>query len=55
MLKTGLLSPIEAVEHLDVTDPESVQANIMRREIAKAEAAEKESQMKLAIHQGGKK
>jgi hypothetical protein len=55
MLKTGLLSPIEAVEHLDITDPESVQANITRREIAKAEAEQKEAQMKLAMHSGGKK
>jgi hypothetical protein len=55
MLKTGLLSPVEAVEHLDITDPESVQANIVRREIAKAEAEQKEAQMKLAMHSGGKK
>lgn len=55
MLKTGIMSPIDAVEHLDVTDPEALQAGILRREIAKSEAAEKEQATKLALHQGGKK
>ena len=55
MLKTGMLSPIEAVEHLDITDPEGVQANIQRREIAQAEAKQQEQASKLALHQGGRK
>ena len=55
MLKTGLMSPATAVEHLDVTDPEALQADIARRAVAQAEAAEKEQATKLALHQGGKK
>ena len=54
-LKTGMLSPAEAVDQLDVTDPDSQQMGILRRDIAKAEAHEKESQLKLLSHAGGKK
>lgn len=54
-LKVGMLSPSEAVDHLDVTDPEAQQMGITRREIAKAEAAEKAEQTKLLLHSGGKK
>jgi hypothetical protein len=55
MLKTGIMSPVDAVEHLDVTDPEAIQASIVRREIAQSEAKQKEEQMKLQLHHGGKK
>jgi hypothetical protein len=54
-LKTGMLSPAEAVDELDVSDPTAQQMAIMRRDIAKAEAAEKEQQLKLVSHAGGKK
>lgn len=54
MLKTGIMSPIEAVEHLDVTDPEAVQAGIMRREIARAQAQEKQEALKALSHSGHK-
>jgi len=49
MLKTGMLSPIEAVEHLDVTGPEEIQAGIMRRQIAQAEAQKEAEAAKLAM------
>jgi hypothetical protein len=55
MLKTGIISPLEAVDSLDVTDPEAIQAGIVRRQVAQAEASEKEQATKLALHQGGKK
>lgn len=55
LLKSGMMSPIEAVEHLDVTDPESVQAGIMRRDIAKAKAEQQAEAVKLAAKSGGKK
>lgn len=55
MLKTGIMSPVDAVEHLDVTDPEALQAGIVRREIAKSEAVQQEQALKLKMHHGGKK
>lgn len=54
-LKTGMLSPAEAVDQLDVTDPDAQTMGITRREIAKAEAAEKAEQFKLLAHAGGRK
>jgi hypothetical protein len=55
MLKVGMISTVEAVEHLDVTDPEAVQAGIVRRDIAKAEAQKEQEQVKLLSKGAGKK
>ena len=44
------MSPSELVDHVDVTDPDELRANIMRREIAHAEAAAKEQEMKAQTH-----
>ncbi len=50
MLKTGMMSAVEAVEHLDVTDPEMIQAGVIRREVARAEAAKEAEAVQLATH-----
>jgi hypothetical protein len=50
MLKTGMMSPIDAIEHLDVTDPEMLQAGVMRRQIAQAEAQKEAEATKIASH-----
>jgi hypothetical protein len=55
MLKTGMMSPVDAIEHLDITDPEALQAGVVRREIARAEAEKEAQKLKLAVHSGGKK
>ena len=53
LVKIGAMSPEDAVDHLDVSDPEELIGGIQRRAIAKAEAEQKEAQMKLL--QGGKR
>ncbi|MDE2096578.1 MAG: hypothetical protein KGL39_04970 [Patescibacteria group bacterium] len=50
MLKTGMMSPVEAVEHLDVGDVDELQMSIIRREIAKAKAQQEQDQMKMLSH-----
>jgi hypothetical protein len=55
MLNRGLLSAVEAVDNLDVADPESVQAGITRREVARAEAQKEAEALQLATHQRGRK
>ena len=47
LLKVGAESKDELVEHLDVGDPEELQAGIMRRDIAAAEAKKQEEAMKM--------
>ena len=54
LVKIGAMSPADAVEELDVTDPEALQMGITRRDIAKAKAQKEMEQAKLAAH-GGKK
>ena len=51
LLKVGAMSASELVEHVDVTDPDELQAGITRREIAKAEAVRHAEEMKLKAHQ----
>jgi hypothetical protein len=46
LLKVGAESKDELVEHLDVSDPEELQAGIMRRDIAAAKAQQQEQAMK---------
>ncbi len=54
-LKTGMLSPTDAIERLDFgSDTDELIMGVTRREIAKAEAAKEAEQVKLASH-GGKK
>ena len=53
LLKVGAESKDELVEHVDVGDPEELQAGIMRRDIAAAEAQKQAEAMKLLG--GGKK
>ena len=48
--RIGAMSPSELVDHVDVTDPDELRANIMRREIAHAEAAAKEQEAKAQAH-----
>jgi hypothetical protein len=48
--RIGAMSPAELVDHVDVTDPDELRANIMRREIGRAEAAAKEQEMKAQSH-----
>ena len=48
--RIGAMSPSELVDHVDVTDPDELRANIMRREIAHAEAAAKEQEVKAQAH-----
>ena len=51
--RIGAMSPAQLVDHVDVSDPDDLRANIMRREVARAEAAEKEQELKAQTH--GKK
>jgi hypothetical protein len=53
LVKIGAYDSDEAVEHVDIDDPTEVQAGIMRRRIAAAEAQQHEDQLKL-LH-GGRK
>jgi len=53
LVKIGGMSAADAVEELDVTDPEALQMGITRRDIAKAKAQQEMEQAKLAAH--GKK
>jgi hypothetical protein len=55
LLKVGAMSPAEAIEHLDISGVDELQASIVRRDIAKAESQEKEQALKLKLHGGGKK
>jgi hypothetical protein len=55
LLKVGAMSPSDLVEHVDAPDPAELQAAMMRRDIAKAAAVEKEQQIKMMTHQHGKK
>lgn len=53
LVKIGAMSPADAVEELDVTDPEALQMGITRRDIAKAKAEQAKEQAKSAA-KGGK-
>ena len=44
------MSPSELVDHVDVSDPDDLRANIMRREVARSEAAAKEQELKAQTH-----
>jgi len=48
--RIGAMSPAELVDKVDVSDPDELRAGIMRREIARAEAAEKEQELKAQTH-----
>ncbi len=50
LAKIGAMSPSDVVEHVDVSDPENLQMSILRRDIAKAKAAQQEQQLKLVSH-----
>ena len=47
LLKVGAEDASELVEHVDVQNPEELQAGIMRREAAQAKAKQEEERMKL--------
>lgn len=59
LLKVGAMSPLELIDHVDAPNPDELQAGIIRRDIAKAEAHAQEQKMKLLQHMriggGGKK
>ena len=48
--RIGAMSSAELVDYVDVTHPDELRANIMRREIGRAEAAAKEQEMKSQSH-----
>ena len=48
--RIGAMSPAELVDHVDVSDPDELRAGIMRREIGRAEAAQKEQELKAQTH-----
>jgi hypothetical protein len=50
LLKVGGMGPEEAVDHLDVGDPDELRMSILRRNIAKAEAQKEAEQTKLLSH-----
>jgi hypothetical protein len=54
LVKIGGMSPADALDELDVTDPEALQMGVTRRDIAKAKAQQAAEQAKLQAH-GGKK
>jgi hypothetical protein len=47
LVKLGAMSAEELLDHVDAPDPEELQAGIKRREAARAEAHEREQQLKL--------
>ena len=48
--RIGAMSPAQLVDHVDVSDPDDLRANIMRREVARSEAAAKEQELKAQTH-----
>ena len=50
LVKIGALSPSDALDELDVTDPEALQMSVTRRDIAKAKAEQAKEQSKLQAH-----
>jgi hypothetical protein len=48
--RIGAMSAAELVDHVDVSDPDELRANIMRREIARAEASQREQELKAQTH-----
>jgi hypothetical protein len=55
LLKIGAMTPSQLIDHVDAPDPDELRASIMRRDIAKAEAAAQEMALKQQTHAGGKK
>lgn len=53
LYKIGAMSAEDVIERSDVSDPENLISGVQRRAVAKAEAEQKEAQMKLL--QGGKR
>lgn len=47
LLKVGAMSPSTLLDHVDAPDPEELQAEIERKQIAQAEAAAQENQLRL--------
>jgi hypothetical protein len=50
LVKIGAMSPSDALDELDVTDPEALQMSVTRRDIAKAKAEQAKEQSKLQAH-----
>ena len=50
LLKVGAMTPSQLVDHVDAPDPDALRAGIMRRDVARAEAAAQEQQLKAQSH-----
>lgn len=55
LLKIGAMTPSQLVDHVDAPDPDELRASIMRRDVARAEAAAQEQALKAQTHSGKKK
>ena len=55
LVKIGAMTPSQLVDHVDAPDPDELRASIMRRDVAKAEAAAQEQALKAQAHSGGGK
>jgi hypothetical protein len=43
LVKIGAMTPAQLVDHVDAPDPDALRAGIMRRDVARAEAAAQSS------------
>jgi hypothetical protein len=50
LVKVGAMDAAQLVDHVDAPDPDELRAAIQRRDVAKAEAAKAEQQIKLLTH-----
>ena len=55
LVKIGAMTPSQLVDHVDAPEPEELRASIMRRDVARAEAAAQEMALKQQTHSGKKK
>jgi hypothetical protein len=55
LVKIGAMTPSQLVDHVDAPDPDELRASIMRRDVAKSEAAAQEQALKAQMHSGGGK
>jgi hypothetical protein len=55
LVKIGAMTPSQLIDHVDAPDPDELRASIMRRDVARAEAAAQEQALKAQTHSGKKK
>ena len=55
MLKAGLMTPEDAIQRTDVSDPDELIASVERKQIAQAKATQQAEMLKLVTKGGGKR